>query len=96
MDSKKTLVRKKTDIKKPSLSKWLKILYPFVGNSEEGDPCSKGRKGGNYVMNQGGHYGSSARTELTDFHLDNYLSKKHKANWKMIIQHRINLSEDNE
>lgn len=47
-------------------------------------------------MNQCGHYGSSARTELTDFHLDNYLRKKHKANWKMIIQHRTNLSEDNE
>lgn len=25
--------------------------------------------------------------------LDNHLSKKHKANWKMIIQHRPNVSK---
>lgn len=47
-------------------------------------------------MNQGGHYGISARTELTDLCFNNHLSKKCKANWKMIIQHRPNVSKDNE
>jgi len=47
-------------------------------------------------MNQGGHYGSSARIEPTDLCLDNHLSKKSKANWKMIIQHRSNVSDNND
>lgn len=47
-------------------------------------------------MNQDGHCGCSVRTELTDLHLDNHKSKKDKANWKMIIQHRTIASEDNE
>lgn len=47
-------------------------------------------------MSQDGHCESSARTELTDQCLDNQLRKKHKPNWKIIIQHRPNASADNE
>lgn len=47
-------------------------------------------------MSQDGYSGSSARRELSDQCLDSQLRKKHKPNWKMIIQHRPNASEDNE
>lgn len=47
-------------------------------------------------MSQDGHCGSSARRELSDQCLDSQVRKKHKPNWKMIIQQRPNASEDDE